>query len=85
VLCHPMGRAFVGATMSQLRPGDRVRLLHGESAGIIGIVESVLTNDTVSVLLNRKKVTYCATKDLVFVRRGKAPLLSDALLGDAPQ
>ncbi len=65
-----------------LRPGDRVRLLAGESKGIVGTIETVLSKDTVCVLLNRGRLQYHATEDVLFIRRGKAPKLSDALLGE---
>jgi len=64
------------------KPGDRVRLLSGDSKNIVGTIESVLSKDTVCVLLNRGRLQYHATEDLQFLRRGKAPLLSDALLGE---
>jgi transcription elongation factor len=70
------------AKQVNFKPGDRVRLLAGESKGIVGTVEKALSADLVSVVLNRKKVTYCLATDLRFVRSGKAPLLSDALLGE---
>jgi hypothetical protein len=66
----------------ELNPGDRVRLLAGGSKGIIGTVEKVLSPDLVSVVLNRKKTTYCLAKDLRFVRHGIVPTFTDVWLGE---
>jgi hypothetical protein len=70
------------AKQVELKPGDRVRLLAGESKGIIGTVEKVLSADLVSVVLNRKKLTYMNTAHLRFVRHGIAPVFTNVWLGE---
>jgi transcription elongation factor len=67
---------------TNFKPGDRVRLLAGESKGIVGTVEKVLSADLVSVVLNRKRTTYMNTAHLRFVRHGIAPGFTNVWLGE---